>query len=302
MDSILSMEHHDNDYLYKTFPMTPKVYKYFIYSNLLVSIYAFFAVWYAYQMVNIPINIPTASIMALCVFSGYNIVLFHQYNPYNSEKFSFLHKIRKHIKRLVIISAFIACLLAGLNIHNPKQWLIIGTNIILNTWYIFPIKIKKNQITLRSIPFLKTFIIAFSWTTGTFLLPLINVQNITSEILWLGSLERFFFYFGITTIFDIRDIKTDLKAGLKTFANSLSKNNLLFICATSLFISSFFNSLINNQLLTILSILINCLILIICIQAFKKKNELFFTGILDGALLIHAFIFLISFNFLGVNT
>ena len=63
--------------------------------------------------------------------------------------------------------------------------------------------------SFRDVPLLKIFIIAFSWTYLTIIIPVI-VHNISFDSnLILNIIVRFLFVLAITIPFDIRDLKFD---------------------------------------------------------------------------------------------
>ncbi len=89
---------------------------------------------------------------------------------------------------------------------------------LLTLFYSTPLTRRAQGIfRLRQIPYLKIFIIALVWTLVTLLLPVMHAETSCSfhSIVILG-IERFLFLFAITIPFDIRDMKADHGAGLKT--------------------------------------------------------------------------------------
>lgn len=89
---------------------------------------------------------------------------------------------------------------------------------LLTLFYSTPLTRSAQGIfRLRQIPYLKIFIIALVWTLVTLLIPVMHAKTSCSfhSIVILG-IERFLFLFAITIPFDIRDMKADHAAGLKT--------------------------------------------------------------------------------------
>lgn len=72
-------------------------------------------------------------------------------------------------------------------------------------------------LSLRRIPLLKIFLIAYGWAAVTVMLPIIALQTNwqTSEVLYLFT-ERFLFIFIITLPFDIGDVTTDKRHHILT--------------------------------------------------------------------------------------
>jgi 4-hydroxybenzoate polyprenyltransferase len=99
-----------------------------------------------------------------------------------------------------------------LGIHQKIFMIVAG---ILTVWYSLGFfKIKNNFISLRSIPFLKLFWIAFIWTAVSVFFPLLE-DDFTATYGFLLA-ERIFFILAITIPFDVRDIESDNAEGLRT--------------------------------------------------------------------------------------
>ncbi|MCW3072541.1 MAG: hypothetical protein JWO44_2431 [Bacteroidetes bacterium] len=84
--------------------------------------------------------------------------------------------------------------------------------------YSFPVYKKGIKIfRLREVPLVKIFIISLVWSATCILLPLVQAGlEVDPPLLVLLIAERFLFVFAITVPFDIRDMESDKKAGLKT--------------------------------------------------------------------------------------
>ena len=83
-------------------------------------------------------------------------------------------------------------------------------------FYSFPFQ----KYSLRNIPYLKLFLIAFSWAGITVLLPLIQNFIIPRDIDYIVFIQRFLFVIFITVPFDIRDLDYDASK-LKTLPQQL---------------------------------------------------------------------------------
>jgi 4-hydroxybenzoate polyprenyltransferase len=84
--------------------------------------------------------------------------------------------------------------------------------------YSFPVYKKGIKIfRLREVPLAKIFIISLVWSATCILLPVVQAGlKPHPQLLLLLIAERFLFVFAITVPFDIRDMESDRKAGLKT--------------------------------------------------------------------------------------
>lgn len=87
--------------------------------------------------------------------------------------------------------------------------LLIPTIICL--WYVHPIF----GVILREVPYIKSFLIVFTWITLLLWIPIYLFDAVFLDGLHL-TIILFFFLFGILLLFDLRDIEYDFKK-IKTF-------------------------------------------------------------------------------------
>lgn len=88
---------------------------------------------------------------------------------------------------------------------------------IISLLYSIPFKMgQKTLITLRQIPYLKIFLIAFVWAAVTVFIPVVNYKKPLYSLHVLSVfLERMLFVLAITLPFDIRDMDDDKKREFK---------------------------------------------------------------------------------------
>jgi len=89
---------------------------------------------------------------------------------------------------------------------------------LLSFAYIFPVyPFRKPVQSLRNLPYLKVIIIACVWMIVTVWLPLMTSENSISPIKIMQlSWDRFLLILITALPFDIRDMETDRKSGIKT--------------------------------------------------------------------------------------
>lgn len=111
---------------------------------------------------------------------------------------------------------------------------IIGTITLM---YVLP----QPFLTLRSIPFIKAFIVALVWTFVLVILPAQIIKDFPSDILF--KLAFFFYFLHLAILSDIKDRNID-PASWKTFPTSFGVNKAIFssfisvVIAFSLFVIS----------------------------------------------------------------
>lgn len=110
---------------------------------------------------------------------------------------------------------------------------------VLTIWYsINIIPFRRFSFTLRSIPFLKVFLISVIWSAFTVFLASPESNAGTKEM--MVFFERFFFIAAIAIPFDIRDAERDSKEQIRTFPVLLGTDGSKKVAFT--FIVGFFAS------------------------------------------------------------
>ena len=151
---------------------------------------------------------------------------------------------------------------------------------MFSLFYVVPIS-KKNDspIALRSISFLKLFLIAFSWAGVTVLVPFINynIELHSKEIIIF--IQRFLFLLAITIPFDIRDMDFD-NVNLKTLPQYIgiqkSKVVGLFLLMLFLGLEIFKNPIERNFRINFIVALISLFFLMKATQNQNKYYSSFF--------------------------
>lgn len=99
---------------------------------------------------------------------------------------------------------------------------------IFSLAYIAPIFGKGKR--LRDLPYLKVFVIAFSWAVLTAIVPSLEWYGMIDYTTLVMALERFFFLLFITIPFDIRDHHIDQKSNIRTISNGFGIAKAKLIC------------------------------------------------------------------------
>ena len=97
--------------------------------------------------------------------------------------------------------------------------------IVISALYPLSFTIHNIKFSLRDVPFLKIFIIAFVWSYVTLLLPALYLGVEINYFLISNFLQRFLFILAISIPFDIRDFKIDR---MKTLPNTIGVENSKF--------------------------------------------------------------------------
>ena len=218
----------------------------------------------------------------------------------NNTKHSWVKENLKAFYFLVIASVFgfiiAACLAKKIVLITLLP---IG---IITLFYSLPIfKTKKLIFRLREIPGLKIFLIAFVWAASTILLPIIQSGNSFNK--WhviTMLLERFIFVFAITLLFDIRDMKADEAAGLKTIPLIIGQKKTMLVA--NIYILFFMVVCIFHYYNTPLSYLLPAFIISAISTLFFLNNKwliqtrYYHYFILDGTMLLQGILALVCYS------
>jgi hypothetical protein len=209
-------------------------------------------------------------------------------NPSNNDRHVWL---KRHLS--VVWISFIAGL-AGAAASFPalswRQQAIASVAGLITAFYGIPFKAFR-QKAIREIPYVKIFLISLCWVGATVLLPISSVQ---SEHVWLFAAAQFLFIFGITIPFDIRDLKTDShgKFTLAQFTGiRIAKMISILLLATA--IGLYF--LMPISILKIAALSFPLLVAApLCLKAHPLKPELYYTGLLDGIMILQGILVLLT--------
>ncbi len=105
--------------------------------------------------------------------------------------------------------------------------------ILISILYPLLIKINNKQYGIRNIPFLKIFLISFTWSYVTLLLPNLYYDFELDYFLVSSFFERFLFVLAIAMPFDIRDYNCDK---IQTIPNTIGVINSKILAWFCLFI------------------------------------------------------------------
>jgi len=151
-------------------------------------------------------------------------------------------------------------------------------------------RVQKTRRRLKDIPGLKIFLIALVWAAVSVLLPALHASvSLGSRGVALTFLARMTFIFAITLPFDIRDMRGDARAGIRTLPIILGPRRtrlvalalMLVFCA--LVLSHYGARLDGPSVPLLASAALTGGALIFCA---RPRPEFYYVGLLDGTLLL----------------
>ena len=265
--------------------------KLLVYSNIWIALAVSFFTWQSYALLNLQENWIILSLVFCSTVFAYNFQrlvklskIEYAYNPRTKW-------IKENTFFLFVLSSvsLLSSLLLGLFL-SYKELFYLGGLSLVSVFYAQSF-FKSKQFSLRDIPGLKIYLIAFVWS-GTALLPLVNKLEINSSFLLL-FLEKFIFILAITIPFDLRDLKYDKKK-LRTIPQLTGENGAKFISVTLML---FYLCLVckNYGWDNVISILVFIpLVVLAILLANKKRPELYYTGLLDGLIILQGILVVVE--------
>ena len=146
--------------------------------------------------------------------ASYNLIRLYKLPETQGWVFKFIERNKRLVFGITFLSTILVFYLGfKLKINTLLVLIPFG---LFTFFYVIPIPVQKNNsIALRSVAFLKLFLIALSWAGVTVLVPAINYDILVNSDLLITFLQRFLFVIVITLPFDIRDVYFD-DTSLKT--------------------------------------------------------------------------------------
>jgi 4-hydroxybenzoate polyprenyltransferase len=274
-----------------------QIFDFFLFSNIFISICASAMTVETFFLFHEKVNWFYVAFVFSSTLVLYNFPVFTETNflPEFSPRHKWVSDNRKVILRISIVALMPSGVLIFFFPMKFILWL-IPVSIIAFAYFI-------PQTHLRGITGMKTFIVAFVWTSITAIFPLFLISGFdltrfsSYDNEWTIMLQNFFFIFPLCVIYNVRDIGADRKAGIKTFPVIYGVKVTILICMVSL---ALFSVLIvlspllpeERNALVVTSLTAAVLILF----ASEKRSDYYYTFWIDGMILLQV-IFLALFSY-----
>jgi len=176
--------------------------------------------------------------------------------------------------------------------HMPMRMLITSAVLgLLAFAYYLPLLPFKNKKRIRDIGWLKISVLTIVWTTATAILPIVYWQRSLAGYP-LEVLIRFVFIFILCVVFDIRDVRTDIKNNIHTLPHTVGIGNsyrlinagLVVFCALS--VAQYVRYPVPQRLVgALLTAVITCGV----VQYIRRRpSERAYLVLADGVMLVYA--------------
>ena len=266
-----------------------KLFHFFLYSNLFISVCAACFTVETYLLIGAEINWSYSTFVFFSTLVLYNFPVLQAENflPEYSERHTWVSENKKPV---ALISAIAFAGSVATIFFFPFKFILLFAPVAsMALAYFFP------QTQLRSIAGLKTAIVAFVWVSITGIFPLL----LTSHFEWHNSfgngratvlLQNFFFIFPLCAIFNVRDVEVDRYAGVKTFPVIYGVKKTILLCLVSLFIFStivLFSPAL--KAVVVLQLLLSATFsAALILTASPAKKDYYYSFWIDGMILLQA--------------
>lgn len=189
------------------------LFDFYINSSIHLSIAVVCLTAVTYLNFNVPVDYSLLLYVFLASVTGYNfikyagIAKFHHFG------------LPKNL-RIIQIFSFVVFIGLLISIFYQSLSVLIFSGIMGIFTGLYALPVLYNKKSLRGIPGLKIFIIAFVVAGVTVLMPLLYKTHLFHRDIWLDFLQRFFIVIVLVLPFEIRDLKYDM-ADLRTIPQVL---------------------------------------------------------------------------------
>lgn len=190
-----------------------KIFNFYLDANIHVAL----AVYALVQVTILEYELPYDESISYALFFG--TIVEYGFIKYASLAKHYLFLERPYLKWIQLFN--FACALIAIYYVTQlslKTILTAAALVVVAFLYVVPsMTTKKN---LRSLKGIKAFVVSFTWSVSTVLLPLINNDIPLTSMVFIDLVQRFLFILILMIPFEIRDLKTD-EAGLRTLPQVL---------------------------------------------------------------------------------
>lgn len=254
-----------------------------VYSSLYTSAMMAAMVYISCLLQGLPFDPVATAILMLVVFAVYNLNRKTDEDEdaiNHTERYSFTKKYESILFYSAICSFAVAFCLSAL--QGLGSLILTTLPLVAGIVYsvpLFPARFGFRR--LKEVPFMKSLIVAFSWTIPATLLPICHAGLPTNAA--TGIVGGFFLLqtFTNTVVCDLRDVKGDAVSGVRTIPTLLGSRRTLFLLiglnisigAALVLAGEFLSS--SYTALVLAAGMVYTMVYLLCFQRFGKEKLLF---------------------------
>ncbi len=202
--------------------------------SLFISLCAFSLCWQTFILLHVPVNTDICLLVFFATLGSYNFYwLISKYHF--SDKRGLVDFLSKNISNVIVLLTAFGGIIY---IYNPvwEVMPVIIISVLLTLAYSLPLWPFKQLTFIRRAGFLKTVLLAFTWTYVTIMFPVTKAGIYINTPVILLFTARFLFMLMLCIIFDSRDVTVDKIHSLSSLATAVSKRTLGIIITFVFFI------------------------------------------------------------------
>ncbi|MBA7473261.1 hypothetical protein ES707_08596 [subsurface metagenome] len=202
-----------------------------VYSSLYTSAMMAAMVYISCLMQGLPFDPVATAIMTLVVFAVYNLNRKTDEDEdaiNHTERYAFTKKYEPILFRSAIGSYIVAFCLSAL--QGFGSLLITTIPLVAGIVYSVPLLPARFGFRrLKEVPFMKSLIVAFSWTIPATLLPICHAGLPAGAATGIVGVFFFLQTFTNTVVYDMRDVEGDAASGVRTIPTILGIRRTLLL-------------------------------------------------------------------------
>lgn len=137
---------------------------------------------------------------------------------------------------------------------------------------------------LRDVPFLKAYLVSFSWASVIAVLPALNARFEHTHTIFLLGVSIATFVFSLAIIFDLRDAEMDEKSK-RTIPQLIGKRGTVILAVICLSFSMLIPLLLSLRMWPV-SLLVICFGTFLIVRVSEKSSDFYYSFFLDGILIL----------------
>lgn len=271
-----------------------------LYSNVFIAICAYALAWQTLELYPIVGYHVKNSILwfiffaTLTTYALHRIIGLYRLHPFlNEGRYSIIDQYKAHIWVYALIGAVGAAFTFIKLSHRVQGWIIVPA--LLAMGYVFPL-FGRGRYRLRDYSGVKIFLVAGVWSWVTAVLPMVSSDMEPRwEQLMPLFLERFCYIFAATLAFDIRDMRVDTHNQVRTLPSILGVRWSLVLAVWLLVLASVLAYQIHmpEHALAVTVVYAITGLMVVASPRFVEQDY-YFTGGIDGTMILHAVAIIIA--------
>lgn len=170
---------------------------------------------------------------------------------------------------------------------------------LISVLYVLPVLGGKKSLRLRDFDFIKIFLIAMVWSYVTVALPVLEMGIKWDASVWMTLFERGLFILAITLPFDIRDLQVDTHAKVQTIPGRIGIRATIWLAAIVLTFYLLL-AICNYEVYFLPAFILTYFgTLGLILASPKQENDYYFSGLLDGTMIVQALLIWWFFSISG---